>query len=437
MNRSVAAPLADFPAQIHLPEVCVGGCTSDLRLPDEPDGTPGGFKEDVLKLWHHLQLACRFAPTTKNNPTIGLRFDDCNGRAPSDVIMVGHHSHNFDSRFEATCFRMVPIVEALASGQIELPSPPFLLKLDVQDTANGLWPCIYSETGVLRRLLALSPCWDISYVISRRVSFARMTRLVTEFKPLQYQNALLLEEEAKERAAALRTLRKTMRAPGPAGGSAGSTRAQSRGRGRGCAAREKKRFERTPSWSSAESDQSEDAETEQYWNSIMQSLTKAKGKAKTTSSAAAASSSGHPAVDEPSPEPGELAAGSASRAVPRPAARRTPQSRGYLPAVGGGECFFEAYTGGSTGKPYANWILKCPKHQNCQKTRGVGSFSTKRYGELEPLAHLHAWRDMDVPAHNTHRLCNPLAAEVDRQMDSNMAAFADLNARFHLSAGLG
>ena len=297
VHRLVAAPLADFPAQIHLPEVCVGGCTSDLRLPDEPDGTPGGFKEDMLKLWHHLQLACRFAPTTKDNPTIGLRFDDCNGRAPSDVIMVGHHSHNFDSRFEATCFRMVPIVEALASGQIELPSPPFLLKLDVQDTANGLWPCIYSETGVLRRLLALSPCWDISYVISRRVSFARMTRLVTEFKPLQYQNALLLEEEAKERAAALRTLRKTMRAPGPAGGSAGSTRAQSRGRGRGCAAREKKRFERTPSWSSAESDQSEDTETEQYWNSIMQSLTKAKGKAKTTSSAAAASSSGHPAVD--------------------------------------------------------------------------------------------------------------------------------------------
>ena len=39
-----------------------------------------------------------------------------------------------------------------------------------------------------------------------------MTRLVTEFKPQQYQNALLLEEEAKERAAALRTLRKTMRA---------------------------------------------------------------------------------------------------------------------------------------------------------------------------------------------------------------------------------
>ena len=124
MNRSVAAPLADFPAQIHLPEVCVGGCTSDLRLPDEPDGPPGGFKEEVRKLWHHLQLACRFAPTTKNNPTIGLRFDDCNGRAPSEVIMVGHHSHNFDSRFEATCFRMAPIVEALASGQIELPSPP-------------------------------------------------------------------------------------------------------------------------------------------------------------------------------------------------------------------------------------------------------------------------------------------------------------------------
>ena len=76
--------------------------------------------------------------------------------------------------------------------------------------------------------------------------------------------------------------------------------------------------------------------------------------------------------------------------------------------------------------------MKCPnpKHHNCQKTRGVGSFSTKRYGELEPLAYLHAWRDVDVPAHKTHRLCNPLVAEVDRQMDLNMVAFAELNARF-------
>ena len=76
-----------------------------------------------------------------------------------------------------------------------------------------------------------------------------------------------------------------------------------------------------------------------------------------------------------------------------------------------------------------------PKASELPEDTRCRQFSTKRYGELEPLAYLHAWRDMDVPAHKSHRLCNPLVAEVDRQMDSNMAAFAELNARFHVSAG--
>ena len=75
-------------------------------------------------------------------------------------------------------------------------------------------------------------------------------------------------------------------------------------------------------------------------------------------------------------------------------------------------------------KPKAS---KLPEDTRCRQ------FSTKRYGELEPLAYLHAWRDMGVPAHKTQCLCNPLVAEVDRQMDLNMVAFAELNARFHVS----
>ena len=114
--------------------------------------------------------------------------------------------------------------------------------------------------------------------------------------------------------------------------------------------------------------------------------------------------------------------------------RREARRRDYKPGVGGGSVYFEGYREGEAGRLYPNWILVCNKHEGCQKTRGVGYFSTKRYGELEPLAFLHAWRDMDVLPGKTHRQCTPSVADIDAQMESHMEAFAAINAEFRPEA---
>ena len=197
-----------------------------------------------------------------------------------------------------------------------------------------------------------------------------------------------------------------------------------------------------------ESEQSEDSEVDNYWAEIMNSLTKGKGRptssprktvaASSTADVSVASGSGEP-LGIAASGPGQASGGAASSsgAPPAPLAdvraalgRRKPLRRDYVPAIGGGFCFYEAYVGGSSSKPYDNWIMTCPRHDNCQKTRGVGVFSTSRYGELEPLAFLHAWRDMDVPPGRPHRRCTPTELEIDGQMAEHMLAFAELNALF-------
>ena len=75
-------------------------------------------------------------------------------------------------------------------------------------------------------------------------------------------------------------------------------------------------------------------------------------------------------------------------------------------------------------------MMRCHRHDNCMKTRGIAAFSTKRYGELEPLAFLHAWRDMDVPPTKSHRQCNPKLSDIEDYINGNMDALAALNAQF-------
>ena len=57
----------------------------------------------------------------------------------------------------------------------------------------------------------------------------------------------------------------------------------------------------------------------------------------------------------------------------------------------------------------ANWQLKCtnPLHRKCFKKKHVNDGSTKDCGEVEPLAFLHAWAELDTPAGERHSLQNP------------------------------
>ena len=434
LHTVAAEPSADFPDTVDLPEVCVGGCCRDFCPPEDPDPTDEGLRRwapETRRLWRHLLLACRFGPTTQKDPFVVLRF---NSAGVADFVLVAHQSHNDNSLFEGTFFRMAPVGNPLASGS-GLLLPPFFLQIQAQaqDTAVGAWPCVESEAGLLRRLLALASAssWGISHVASRAVGADLMARHVTEIKPFEYERALALEEEAAAQAAALRALRKIMRPPGSSRPSH-SARARGRGRARSTASgpgKARKAVGQKGSFApetSDESEESEDAELKSYWADITKSFTKKLGTASGSGKAsgvAASSSAAPPAPAPPAPAPPAPPVGAAS-------ARRQPKRRDYAPAIGGGFCFYEAYVGGSSSNSYDNWIMTCPRHEHCQKTRGVGAFSTRRHGELEPLAFLHAWRDMDVPPGRTHRRCTPTQVAIDHQMGEHMMAFAELNAEF-------
>ena len=111
-----------------------------------------------------------------------------------------------------------------------------------------------------------------------------------------------------------------------------------------------------------------------------------------------------------------------------PATRRKAHARDWKPAINGGQCYYDAYRG-PRGNLYENWSFRCHRHENCEKTRGVMASSTQRYGELEPLAYLHDWRDMAVPPDKPHRRCTPKLEDVSRFLDTNLQALADLNAQ--------
>ena len=177
------------------------------------------------------------------------------------------------------------------------------------------------------------------------------------------------------------------------------------------------------SGSPTESSASESSDTDLFWKEIMASfVTKTRKKLKPSSKQQETTSG------QVQPEP---KASGQDESKPK-ASRREARNRDYVPAVGGGSCYFEAYPVGATGKLYENWMFVCPRpgHKGCFKTKGVYPGSTRRYDELEPLAFLHAWRDMVVPPGKTHRNCNPTAAAIDEQMAAHMAEFAELNAKF-------
>lgn len=408
-NTEHSAPLEGFPETISAEEVCVGTCKGDLRLPDDTEGRRGFFKLTVSKLLHHFQLACRFATATKTDPTILLRFDDdCDDTGHTEYILVASSSYVNNKCFEATCFRMVP-----SDGQVDRAPPPLLLRYDCQEVEAGLWPCIESEADLVRRFVALSPRWEIYQAINRRTDSGSLSRLATAVEPLRYENLLQLEEKQREQAAAIRALR-TVTKPPKAASRRGATRRATCSSGR----KRKKSKEQV----SSASDQSEPSETEQYWREIMASFSKKKVK---TSAASGSGTASGPPAPSASPDVSVASASGQVEAVPR----RKSQARDWKAAINGGHCFFEAY-GGTGGSIYENWIFKCDRHENCMKTRGVAKFSTKNYGELEPLAFVHAWRDMVVPPTKSHRQCNPTLSDVQIQMDANMTALAELNAQF-------
>ena len=96
--------------------------------------------------------------------------------------------------------------------------------------------------------------------------------------------------------------------------------------------------------------------------------------------------------------------------------------RVYKAGVGDAMVFFDKdYL--DKGVPAPNWILKCPCHQGCYKSRKVSAASTRKFGAAEVLAYLHAWVPMEPRSRGgrppTHRCANPSQQMVKDYFESH------------------
>jgi len=97
--------------------------------------------------------------------------------------------------------------------------------------------------------------------------------------------------------------------------------------------------------------------------------------------------------------------------VPAKRRKRANARDEFQPGIGDALVLYDPYTT-PQGKFAPNWILLCPRHADCQKSRGVTESHCSRWGPIEPLAFLHEWIDVpDVPG-KTHASLWPQAARV-------------------------
>ena len=57
--------------------------------------------------------------------------------------------------------------------------------------------------------------------------------------------------------------------------------------------------------------------------------------------------------------------------------------------------------------PYSTWLCQCPHHPRCEKKRRVTDRHESRWGPMEEIAFLSAWRDTDARPGRTHAMTNP------------------------------
>ena len=73
-----------------------------------------------------------------------------------------------------------------------------------------------------------------------------------------------------------------------------------------------------------------------------------------------------------------------------------------------------------------NFLLKCPLHEECEKSKGASGPVADELGPFGPLAFLHAWIPCGVLPGKTHRRANPTLAEARAFLASNAEDLRDL-----------
>ena len=80
-------------------------------------------------------------------------------------------------------------------------------------------------------------------------------------------------------------------------------------------------------------------------------------------------------------------------------------SSDFKPALDGAEICYEEYEHPVLHELYRNFTLRCPRRgPGCTKTRGRYARAFRQYGDVGPLAELHAWIQLDDPSKNRSRV---------------------------------
>ena len=86
------------------------------------------------------------------------------------------------------------------------------------------------------------------------------------------------------------------------------------------------------------------------------------------------------------------------------------------------------------GVPQPNFMVKCPHHNACYKTCGTIPRHQKQFGDIEPLAILHAWAKLPwaPEAGGTHRGLNPTKQQVRAYAVERLVDLQNLYASFDI-----
>ena len=104
-------------------------------------------------------------------------------------------------------------------------------------------------------------------------------------------------------------------------------------------------------------------------------------------------------------------------------------------AIGEGFVWYEEYTAPLMHRVYGNWTFHCTREgcpNDCKRTLGVIPRNCRKFGDLEPLAFLHAWRDCTIDPRLGHRKSPVLDADVKTFYEDHVDELDALRDMFYL-----
>ena len=120
-------------------------------------------------------------------------------------------------------------------------------------------------------------------------------------------------------------------------------------------------------------------------------------------------------------------------------ARRGPEPRDvpdWHEGLDGCKVRWQPYVDPKDGRPRPNFMIKCPYHDDCFKTKGTIPRFERRYGKVEPLLSLHAWTVVPWPCPEkpgaTHRKLETSHAALDAYAAEHLDAMQEVLREFDL-----